>query len=114
MTKELLFSVTAKDCEFQATRGTGKGGQAKNKNSTAIYCTHLASGAKGYAEDSRKQIDNKRLAFKRMADSKRFKEWHKVETMKYLGLHKEIDQVVESQMKQIKVEGVVDGNWQEL
>lgn len=62
--KEKLFSVTAKDCEFKATRGTG---------------------AMGYAEDHREQSRNRQLAFKRMAESKEFQSWATVKAEAYLG-----------------------------
>lgn len=73
--KELLFTVPTKDFEFKATRGTGSGGQKKNKTSSAIQCFHRASGSMGYAEDSREQSQNRKLAFKRCTDSLEFKTW---------------------------------------
>ena len=53
--RELLFSVTAKDCRFDYYRGSGAGGQHRNKTESAVRCTHLASGAVGQAEDHREQ-----------------------------------------------------------
>ena len=73
--KELLFSVTAKDVEFLDKRGSGKGGQKKNKTSSAIQCFHKPSGAMGEAEDHREQSLNRKLAFKRMAESLEFRTW---------------------------------------
>ena len=70
--RELLFSVTAKDCEWSYTKGTGAGGQKRNKTSSAVHCTHRPSGAHGYSEASRSQHDNKREAFVKMAESKEF------------------------------------------
>nr|WP_298657373.1 peptide chain release factor-like protein [uncultured Flavobacterium sp.] len=61
--KELLFSVTKEDCDWSYTKGTGSGGQKRNKTSSAVHCTHRESGAKGYSEASRSQLDNKRDAF---------------------------------------------------
>lgn len=74
-TKRKWFSITAKDCIFIAKRGSGKGGQKRNKTSNAIQCIHEPSGAMGEAEDGREQTDNKRLAFERMANSKEFQSW---------------------------------------
>ena len=73
--RELLFSVTAKDCEFQATKGSGPGGQHRNKTSTAIRCIHRPSGAVGFASDDKSQHRNKRVAFGRMARSKKMQDW---------------------------------------
>ena len=113
--KELLFSVTASDCEFIAQRGRGNGGQKKNKTNSAIICTHKASGAQGYAEDSRSQADNKSLAFRRMAETKEFKAWHKLEIAKRSGELKRIQEEVERQLnpKYIKIETKQNGLWKE-
>ena len=73
-TKERLFSVTAKDCDFEAFRGSGKGGQKKNKTSSAIRCRHRASGAIGKCESYREQSRNRKEAFRRMTDTKEFKQ----------------------------------------
>lgn len=60
--RELIVSVTAKDCKFDYIRGSGKGGQKKNKT---VRCTHLASGASGFCEEHREQHRNKQLAFEK-------------------------------------------------
>lgn len=64
----LLFSVTVKDCEVQTFRAGGKGGQNQNKRDTGVRIIHHPSGARGEARDERSQLQNKRLAFKRMAE----------------------------------------------
>lgn len=113
--KRLLFSVTASDCEWSYTRGTGNGGQKKNKTSSAVHCKHKASGAAGYAEDSRSQHENKRLAFERMVKSKEFQEWHKMEIIRRSGELHQIERAVDQSMRQIKVEGKDEnGRWVEL
>lgn len=73
--KKLWFSITEKDFEFKEKRGTGKGGQKRNKTSSAMQCWHKPSGAFGEAEDSRSQIENKRTAFRRCAETKEFQGW---------------------------------------
>ena len=73
--KQLWFSVTAKDCEFQTFKASGKGGQHRNKTETAVRCIHIASGAVGECTEYREQKINKKLAFKRMAESPKFKAW---------------------------------------
>ena len=83
--KKLLFSVTAKDCRWDYYRGSGKGGQKRNKTSNAVRCTHSASGAVGQAEDTDSQKKNKQLAFKRMAETSEFKSWHKLEAARHSG-----------------------------
>jgi protein subunit release factor B len=71
--KEKVLSVTLKDCDVQTKRGHGKGGQHRNTRDTAVKIVHRASGAVGEAQDERSQLQNKRLAFRRMAESNKFK-----------------------------------------
>ena len=106
MPRELLFSVTAKDCDFIYQRGRGKGGQKRNKTDSACICTHRASGAQGYAEDHRSQLQNKQLAFARMAETEQFKRWHHIEVARHTGELLRINETVEKQMsdKNIKTE----------
>lgn len=73
--KELLFRLTSKDFDFQAKRGSGSGGQKKNKTSSAIQCFHPPSGAMGEAEDAREQSQNRKMAFKRCTDTVQFRAW---------------------------------------
>jgi protein subunit release factor B len=113
--KELLFSVTAKDCDWSYTKGTGAGGQKRNKTSSAVHCHHRPSGAHGYSEASRSQHDNKRDAFVKMAESKEFKTWNKMEAMRRMGVLTEIDNKVAREMAlNTKIEIRVDGVWTEV
>lgn len=73
--KELLFRLTEENFVFKAKRGSGKGGQKKNKTSSAIQCFHEPSNSMGEAEDSRNQLQNKKLAFKRCVETLSFKTW---------------------------------------
>ena len=85
MKREILFSVTASDCRFDYFKGTGKGGQKRNKTESGVRCTHLDSGAVGKSDDTRSQHQNKRIAFERMAYSSDFKAWHKIEVARRTG-----------------------------
>lgn len=115
MSKDLLFSVTASDCEWSYTRGTGKGGQKKNKTSSAVHCMHRPSGAHGYSEASRSQRENKEDAFKKMAESSDFKKWMRLEIARRTGQLLEIEETVNREMNRIKVE-IKDeqGRWTEI
>lgn len=73
--REKLFSVTAADCRFLAKRGSGNGGQKKQKTSSAIQCFHDPSGAMGECENGRSQSLNKIEAFRRMSETPAFKTW---------------------------------------
>ncbi len=53
-------------------------------------------------------IFNKREAFRKCADTKEFKAWHKIETLRRLGQLRHIDTIVDEQMqdKNLKIEYV--------
>ena len=85
MSKQLLFSLTRKDFDIQFTKGSGKGGQKRNKCETAVRISHSESGSVGYSESERSQLQNKKLAFERLIASDKFKKWHKLEIAKALG-----------------------------
>lgn len=110
----LLFSVTAKDCEWSYTKGTGAGGQKRNKTSSAVHCMHRPSGAHGYSEASRSQADNKRDAFIKMSETTTFKNWLHIEFMKRSGEMDQIDRYVEKELERVKTEIKIDGKWTEV
>jgi protein subunit release factor B len=110
----LLFSVTKDDCDWSYTRGTGNGGQKKNKTSSAVHCTHKASGAHGYSEASRSQHDNKRDAFLKMIETDKFKRWHHLEVLRKSGEMEQIETKVKKSLLEVKTEVKVDGKWTEV
>jgi len=114
--KELLFSVTAADCDWQYLRGTGPGGQKRNKTETKVRCVHRASGAVGESDLTRSQSENKKIAFRKMAESKEFASWHRIETARRMGDKMSIEEKVDIAMKpvNIKIEGRIDGKWTEI
>jgi hypothetical protein len=114
--KQLLFSVTAADCEWSYSAGTGNGGQARNKSKSAVHCHHLASGARAYCQDGRSQQDNKRAAFVKMCGTSEFKNWHRREVWKHLGILDEIELAVQDGLNpsNLKMEIKVDGKWVEI
>jgi len=104
MEKELLFSVTAKDCDWNYYRGSGKGGQKKNKTSNCARCTHRVSEAVGKSEKGRSKEHNRREAFLRMIETDKFKTWHRIEVARRLGDLEKIEKKVNQEMKKIKIE----------
>lgn len=111
--KELLFSITAADCDWSYTKGTGAGGQKKNKTSSAVHCTHRASGAHGYAQETRSQAKNRQLAFEKMAKTFIFQTWHLMECQRRSGKLEIIEKAVEKEMEKVKVEKKTEeGKWE--
>jgi hypothetical protein len=73
--KTKMFSVTAADCRWDVFRGSGDGGQKKQKTSSGVRCVHEPSGAEGKATDNRHQNVNRRTAFERMCKTPEFQSW---------------------------------------
>ena len=113
MTKQLLFSVTAADCLWNYERGTGAGGQKRNKTESKVRCTHFASGAVGVSDETRSQHQNKRLAFVAMLATPAFKAWHQREVSRRLGDELAVERAVELAMhpKNLRLEVKDDGKW---
>jgi hypothetical protein len=109
MSKQPIFSVTLADCDVQTKRGSGKGGQNRNKRDTAVRIVHRASGAVGESQEERSQLQNKRTAFKRMAETPKFKLWLK----RQLGQDHLLRAAVEREMwpVNLKVEVKENGQW---
>ena len=80
MTREKLFSVGIHDCEVQVFRAGGNGGQGQNTTDTGVRIIHHPSGASAYCRETRSQLENKRRAFKRMAETPQFRGWVAVQT----------------------------------
>lgn len=121
MSKELLFSVTAADCEWMYFCAGGKGGQHQNKTASACRCRHKASGAEGISRDHREQHRNKVAAFKRMANSQTFQTWLKLEASRrmvsneerrqqQLQMEIELDKMMEPSNLKIETKDE-KGNW---
>jgi peptide chain release factor 1 len=53
-----------REIEWQATRGSGKGGQARNKTSNAIIMKHVPTGVQVRVESERSQAQNREAALR--------------------------------------------------
>lgn len=73
--KQRVMSVTIKDCDVTYFKGSGAGGQNRNKRDTAVRIVHPPSGAKAECQEQRTQGQNKKIAFKRLANTPEFKRW---------------------------------------
>lgn len=102
--KEKLFSVTIHDCRVDTYRGSGKGGQNRNKRDTAVRVVHEPSGAVGQCEEQRTQWQNKKVAFGRMARTDEFQKWVHIEASKRTGELERIKTQVEREMKKVRAE----------
>ncbi len=116
--KEILFSLTKKDFIVQPFKGSGPGGQNKNKNSTAIRIIHPESGAKAEAQEHKSQLQNKKAAFTRLVETDEFKKWHRIKVSEKIYGKQEIDKKLDEWMREdnIKTETIdpETGKWTEI
>jgi protein subunit release factor A len=113
--REKLFSVTIKDCEIQTFRSGGKGGQHQNKTESGVRIIHHPSGAIGESREERDQLQNKKKAFRKMGESKKFQTWAKCQALDKIHQGLTIEEKVENAMapENVKVEVIgKDGNWE--
>lgn len=106
--KELIISITKKDFRWDYYRGSGKGGQHRNKTDSACRCTHINSGAVGQSEDQRSQHQNRRVAFTRCVNTDVFKQWLKIQTSKDLTNRISIEHEVD---KELRSENLLIQTW---
>ena len=102
--KELLFSLTKKDFVIEYYNGTGNGGQNRNKVASACRIHHPASGTISTCQEERTQKANRERAFKRLLEKPRFQQWLKLEASRKMGCLRDIEERVEKEMRNVKVE----------
>jgi peptide chain release factor-like protein len=73
--RQRILSVTMADCELQTFTSGGPGGQHQNRSRTGVRIIHKASGARGECREERSQLENKKRAWKRMAEDPKFQLW---------------------------------------
>lgn len=107
--KQVLFSVTIKDCDVQTFTVGGHGGSGKDTSNSGCRVIHRASGAMGRATESRSLTQNRRTAFVRMAHTPKFRNWMKLEASR-IQSKPSIEQVVDGMLSEenLKIE-VQDG-----
>ena len=60
-------NVRKKDIRIDTYRGTGAGGQHRNKTDSAVRMTHIPTGITAQSESQRSQHQNKKTAFRQLA-----------------------------------------------
>lgn len=73
--RDLLFRVSRKDLVETHYRGTGNGGQKRNKTYSGVRLQHPASGAVGESADGRSQEVNRVEAWKKLRQTPEFQQW---------------------------------------
>lgn len=85
--KQHFDTIHIKSLRWDYFKGSGKGGQKRNKTENCARCTH-ESGAQGKAEDSRSKKLNKDKALKRMLEDKQFDLWLSQRLFDHFGEHR--------------------------
>lgn len=109
MPREKILSVTLADCDVDTFRAGGNGGQNQNKRETGVRITHRASGAVGESREQRSQLQNKRTAFRRMAETAKFKAWLRVATGRAALAETQVKKDMDP--KNLRFEGRETGTW---
>lgn len=114
MKRELLFSIKKDSFELQPFKGSGKGGQHRNKVETAMRIVHKPSGAFAESQEFKSQAQNKKAAFKRLTETKKFKIWLKLKVSE-MTQGKTIEQTVQEMMHEnnLKIEVRNNNKWVE-
>lgn len=116
MSKELLFSVTKKDLTVQTFKSGGKGGQHQNKTDSGVRIIHKKSGAVGESRDQRSQYQNKKIAFKRLVESSKFKIWlngRVYEEINQINIEKEVKESMSPENIRVEIKEE-KGKWEEI
>jgi hypothetical protein len=64
--RDLNDDALLRECRWEAMRGSGPGGQKRNKTSNTMRLTHLPTGIHVIAGESRSQAENKMRAVRRL------------------------------------------------
>lgn len=113
--RELLFSLTKKDFIIEPYKGSGKGGQHRNKTMSCVRIRHPESGAEAVGTEHREQRRNRALAFRRLTETPRFRIWHKQKVNQLLHgerqLEKKVDEAMRSENIRTEIWDTEMGKW---
>src|SRR5687768_3025054 len=90
--RERVLSVTIHDCVVQTFRAGGPGGQNQNKRDTGVRIIHTPSGASAESREERSQLQNKKKAWKKLAETVEFKLWLRMQSGLSAKMAAELDQ----------------------
>jgi protein subunit release factor A len=115
--RQPLFSLSKDGGDFTVEyfSGTGPGGQFRNHHCMCCRIKHPKSGAMATCAEERSQEANRRRAFKRLAESDKFKKWLRLETSRRSGELADIEAAVDRSLSHVKVEVKNEkGLWEEV
>lgn len=112
--REKIFSLGPNDFEVTWFSGTGAGGQYRNHHCNCCRIKHKETGIIGTGQSNRNQEANKKEAFMSLYNNPSFQLWLKGKINEALYNTESIDDIVDREMKNIKIEVKNDeGKWVE-
>jgi peptide chain release factor 1 len=115
MPKERIYCLTKDDFVLQTYKGSGAGGQHRNKRETGVRILHPDSGAKGESCEHKSQLQNRKAAFRRLVAHPKFKMWHSIQIYEYnrgKKIQQEVDEMMQAKFLKIEVKDD-EGRWVE-
>ena len=109
-----LLHLTRDDFEIQSFRSGGPGGQHQNKTETGIRIIHHPSGAIGECRSTRSQLQNKQLAFRRLAAEPKFVTWLKLASAGKADIVTQAEEYAEQEIntpEHLQIQVKRDGKW---
>lgn len=110
--REELFSIGPDDFEVTWFSGTGAGGQYRNKHQNCCRIKHKETGVIGTGQSNRNQEANKKEAFMNVYNNPTFQLYLQRRINEALS-EESIDDIVDREMRNVKVEVREDGKWVE-
>lgn len=110
--REKLFSIGPDDFEVTWFSGTGAGGQYRNKHQNCCRIKHKETGVIGTGQSNRNQEANKKEAFMNVYNNPTFQLYLQRRINEALS-EESIDDIVDREMRNVKVEVREDGKWVE-
>ena len=110
--REKLFSIGPDDFEVTWFSGTGAGGQYRNKHQNCCRIKHKETGVIGTGQSNRNQEANKKEAFMNVYNNPTFQFYLQRRINEALS-EESIDDIVDREMRNVKVEVREDGKWVE-
>ena len=109
VSKQKILSVTLKDCRIDTFHAGGKGGQNQNTRDSGVRITHPPSGAVGESREFRTQLQNKKSAFKKMANHPKMNIWIHQQTHVTIDIEAEVELAMTASNLVIEVKE--NGEW---
>ena len=110
--REKLFSIGPDDFEVTWFSGTGAGEQYRNKHQNCCRIKHKETGVIGTGQSNRNQEANKKEAFMNVYNNPTFQLYLQRRINEALS-EESIDDIVDREMRNVKVEVREDGKWVE-